>query len=234
MVRMPSWNIHTAHVERLLSEEDPSSVGIRDVNAFLFGNFVPDIYVGYMVQPISRKIPYRETHFADPGFVPAPDYQAFWRQYGWPSNVGGQVSDVVLGAWCHLMADHVYNAHTNAFLARHGIRPGEETRIRKQGDFDTWGRTLDISLRVRMTEALAAQCAAFPQYAIAEEDVRASVRAADAIVDRNIAEHIDGTPVYTMLNQDFFDTASKETDRLIRRCLHAYVAGDVDGLGGRE
>ena len=44
---MPSWNIHTAHVERLLREEGAARLGVRDVNAFLFGNFLPDIYVGY-------------------------------------------------------------------------------------------------------------------------------------------------------------------------------------------
>lgn len=226
---MPSWNIHTAHVERLLREEGADALGIRDVNCFLFGNFVPDIYVGYMVKPITKKIPYKETHFADPGFVPAPRYGEFWERFGWPSNVDGRVSDVVLGAWCHLMADHVYNAHTNAFLARHGIRPGEQTRIRKQRDFDVYGRTLDISRAPEVTDELLAQCAAFPQYAIEEADVRASVREAHVIVDRNRTEHVNGTPEYAMLDARFFAETSREADELMRRSLLAYAAGRMEG-----
>ena len=32
---MPSWNIHTAHVERLLSQRTPDDLGIEDVNAVI-------------------------------------------------------------------------------------------------------------------------------------------------------------------------------------------------------
>lgn len=231
---MPSWNIHTAHVERLLRECEPEELGIRDVNAFLFGNFVPDIYVGYMVKPISKKIPYSQTHFADPGFVPAPRYMEFWQRYGWPSNVGGRVSDVVLGAWCHLMADHVYNARTNAFLAEHGIRPGEQTRIRKQGDFNTYGHTIDISLEPRVDDNLLAECAAFPQYAVAEEDVRRSVEVARGIVRDNRERHLDAHPAYTMLNEEFFHVTANQADALMLRCLGAYAAGKMDTTGGSD
>ena len=56
---MPSWNIHIAHAEGLLEDGGPFAGVVRDRNAFLFGNFVPDIYVGYMVpsgraHPVSR------------------------------------------------------------------------------------------------------------------------------------------------------------------------------------
>ena len=42
---MPSWNIHIAHAEGLLEDGGPFAGVVRDRNAFLFGNFVPDIYV---------------------------------------------------------------------------------------------------------------------------------------------------------------------------------------------
>ena len=78
---MPSWNIHIAHVQRLLHEQDARALGICDANAFLFGNLVPDVYVGYLVRPTSRTVPYRVTHFADPAFVPQPAYWEFWTRY---------------------------------------------------------------------------------------------------------------------------------------------------------
>ena len=103
---MPSWNIHSAHVEALLKKRSPQELGIRDVNAFLFGNFLPDVYVGYMVKPTTRIIVYNDTHFADPNFVPEPRYWEFWRRFGLPSaDADGRVSDLVLGTWCHLVAD---------------------------------------------------------------------------------------------------------------------------------
>lgn len=84
--RMPSWNVHTAHVERLLAEATPAELGIRDINAFLFGNFVPDIYVGYMVEHTTGILPYRVTHFADPGHIPIPREREFWDTYVVPTR----------------------------------------------------------------------------------------------------------------------------------------------------
>ena len=95
---MPSWNVHTAHVERLFSDRSPQALGIRDANAFLFGNFVPDIYVGYMVREVTHTIDYRDTHFVDPSYVPEPRYWEFWERFGLPSaDSEGRVSDLVLG-----------------------------------------------------------------------------------------------------------------------------------------
>jgi len=128
---MPSWNIHTAHVERLLREEGAAALGVRDENAFLLGNLAPDVYVGYMVPNPSFRIDYKLTHLALREHIPLPRYDDFWDFY-----IAGRddVSDVVLGAWAHLVADHVYNAHTRAYLASIGVEPGERARIGKQGD----------------------------------------------------------------------------------------------------
>ena len=43
---MPSWNIHIAQVERLFERDGAVARMVRDRNAFLLGNLVPDIYVG--------------------------------------------------------------------------------------------------------------------------------------------------------------------------------------------
>ena len=75
---MPSWNIHTAHVERLLSQRTPDELGIEDVNAFLFGNYVPDIHLGFMVPDTTYRIDYCVTHIARPSMIPLPDADRFW------------------------------------------------------------------------------------------------------------------------------------------------------------
>ena len=82
---MPSWNVHTAHVQRLLKEGPASSFGIRDVDAFLFGNYVPDVYVGYMLPHPSGILPYALTHFADPCAIPIPREREFWDLYVEPT-----------------------------------------------------------------------------------------------------------------------------------------------------
>ncbi|MBQ9316157.1 MAG: hypothetical protein IJ203_04975 [Atopobiaceae bacterium] len=225
---MPSWNIHTAHVERLLREEDPSALGIADVNAFLFGNLVPDIYVGYMVPNPTRKIEYRKTHFADPSYVPEPRYGEFFERYVAPTaGENGQVSDVVLGAWAHLVADHVYNERFNRLLEQRGLKPGTQIRIRKQGDFNTFGRTLDISMVPQVTPGLIAQCAAFPQYAVAEPDVRATCEVMEQIVADNAAQHVSD-PTYSLLGDEYFAVVPGEVDALVREGLHEYAAGRSD------
>ena len=209
---MPSWNIHTAHVERLLREEGAARLGVRDANAFLLGNLAPDIYVGYMVPDISLRIDYKLTHHTIREHIPLPRYDEFWEFY-----IAGQdkVSDVTLGAWAHLVADHVYNAHTRAYLASIGMEAGEQARIGKQGDFALFGRTLDISTVPQVNEALLAQCRAFPPYTILPHDVEGAVESARRIVEKNRAEHLGETPDYQLLTADFFDVAREEAHATI-------------------
>ena len=209
---MPSWNIHTAHVERLLREEGAAALGVRDKNAFLLGNLAPDIYVGYMVLDTTFRIDYKLTHHASREHIPLPRYDEFWDFY-----IAGHrsVSDVTLGAWAHLVADHVYNAHTRAYLTSIGVEAGERARIGKQGDFALFGRTLDISLVPHVDDALLAQCAAFPPYSILERDLHGAVASAQRIVEKNQVEHLAGVPDYQLLTAEFFDVASEEAHATI-------------------
>ena len=217
---MPSWNIHTAHVERLLREEGAEALGVTDVNAFLLGNLAPDIYVGYMVPDITYRIDYKLTHQALREHIPLPSYDEFWNFYVARQE---RVSDLVLGAWAHLATDHVYNAHTRRYLELIGVKPGEKARIGKQADFALFGRTLDISLVPHVDDALLAQCASFPPYTILERDARAAADAARRIVEKNQEEHVSGTPTYQLLSTEFFDTARQEAHDTIERGLRAFA-----------
>ncbi|QOY60992.1 hypothetical protein [Thermophilibacter immobilis] len=219
---MPSWNIHTAHVERLLRQEGAPALGVRDPNAFLVGNFVPDVYVGYMVPVTTCRIDYKMTHLAGREQIPLPRHDLFWELY---VEDQGVVSDVTLGAWAHLVADHVYNAHTRAYLRRRGIAPGEAARVGKQSDFALFGRTLKIGMRAYVDDALLASCKDFPQYSIAEPDVRAAVEVADRIVDDNRVHQVTGDLTYRLLTAEFFESAREETNATIRDGLRAYAAG---------
>lgn len=218
---MPSWNIHTAHVERLLREEGTEALGIRDVNAFLMGNFVPDIYVGYMVPDITYRIDYKLTHLAQREHIPVPRHDEFWEFY---VARQGSVSDLTLGAWAHLACDHVYNAHTRAYLAKIGVEPGERARVGKQGDFALFGRTLDISLVPRVDDVLLRQCADFGPYTVLERDARAAVDVAAGIVEKNRAEHVTGEPSYQLLTAEFFESARQEAHETLVTGLRAYAA----------
>lgn len=226
---MPSWNIHTAHVEALLSEHSARDLGILDVNDFLFGNFAPDVYVGYMVHNPTKIIRYRFTHLADADFIPAPRADEFWGRF----ISGRNATDVTLGAWAHLVCDHCYNLNTRRYIASIGVAPGERTRIRKQGDFDLFGRTLNISLMPRTTDSLLDECAHFPQYSIAATDVRAAVRAADSIVRRNALDHVDGVPEYSLLTRDFFASTFAEVNRILDAWLTLRACG-IEPLGVPE
>lgn len=261
---MPSWNVHIAHAQRLLAQCTPASLGIRDVNSFVFGNLVPDVYVGYMLPNPSGILPYSLTHFADPCAIPVPREREFWDLYVQPSRelpsdvplapaaitveegveisrAGGhfaipataeehermarlvgdasyRASDVVLGAWAHLMCDHAYNEATHAWLKEYHVPAGEQTRIRKQGDFDKFGRTLPLSLTCEATSGLLSQAVAFPQYALRETDVRRSIGVANAIVASNQANHIDGVPDYSLFTADFFhEVFEHANDCLVQR-----------------
>lgn len=221
---MPSWNIHTAHVERVLREHSPEELGIRDVNAFLFGNYIPDIYVGYMVKDITHKIAYGTTHFVEPGYIPEPAFWQFWREYALASaNADGCVSDVTLGAWAHLVADNGYNHSVNAYLLAQGAKFNTQTRIMKQSDFELFGRTRDISMTCTPTDELIAQAQVFPQYPIEPVDTQAAIESARRIVRANQQGHLSHMPKYSLLSEGLFDQMTDVVNRRIVAGLMGYA-----------
>jgi hypothetical protein len=224
---MPSWNIHIAHVEHLLETATPEDLGLADVNCFCFGNVVPDIYVGYMVDPITKKYEYKDTHLTEAAFIPCPDASSFYVRY----IQGADATPLTLGAWTHLIADHYYNLRTNDYIERIGVQPGTETRIKKQSDFDVFGRTLNVSLCPEVTELLIEQCRTFPQYRVEEEDVRRSQEVGASIIVKNEREHVSD-PTYRLLTSEFFAETFQEVDDKIREALHLYHAGqDASHIG---
>lgn len=294
---MPSWNIHIAQTEQLLGSGGTVAHAVRDRNAFLFGNVVPDILVGYMVPDVAEPIRYTITHFADAGHIPKPREWEFWDQCivpllesytiasagddgkgavyagifaamedaepAYPTSITAERErlnrihhperfedpdayayldrkvvptgidikrsqfDLALGVWAHLLADNVWNTRVNEFLDEIGGHPNEEFRIKKQCDFDWFGRTLSISSIPRATDRLYAAAEGFIQYPIERDYVLKTIGVIHEIVRQNPGnpEH----PPYRLLNQEFFDTVFAEvvdkTDRLMRERL---------GLAGNE
>lgn len=227
-VGMPSWNVHIAHVERLLEDGDLCSPVVRNRDAFVLGNLIPDVYVGYMVPDVSRKIPYRDTHYANPDFVPTPDASRFYCTF----VRGRTASELVVGTWCHLLCDHYYNLRTTQYIESIGVKAGDVTRRRKQADFDLYGRTYDISLVPTLDDEVLAQCAAFEQYELDASDMRRTVAAAKGIVRANQEHHVSGVPDYDLLTPEFFATTADEVDAVLREAIALYATGrDASHLG---
>ena len=183
---MPSWNIHTAHVERLLADHRAEDLGIDDRNSFLFGNYAPDIYLGFMVPGASLHIDYCITHFAAIDIIPVPDADMFWDYYiarRQPKTPAGL--SLALGAWAHLVADRFYNGCFRTFAVEHDIPGGEEMRVGKQGDFDFYGNSLAIESCASVTPELLDAAWSFHQYRILPDDVKRAVEVANAIVRKN-------------------------------------------------
>ena len=190
---MPSWNIHTAHVERLLATRPAQDLGIRDPNAFLFGNFVPDIYLGYMVPDTTYRIDYRITHMASYSVIPVPNDDKFWNDYLMCHRPLTQAGlSLVLGAWAHLATDRVYNERFRTFWEAHDAPVGDELRLRKQGDFYLFGRSLNISMRVDATPDLLEAAHAFVPYSILADDARRAMDIANSFVQENAANPLAG------------------------------------------
>ena len=128
--------------------------------------------------------------------------------------------DLLLGTWSHLMADNLWNTRVNEFLDAHGGKPSEEFRIKKQDDFDLFGKALPIDSLPRVTPRLVAAAAAFPQYPIEEAEVRSTIGVAHEIVRTN---HGDRHPTYRLLTEEFFAQVFTESvalpDRLFTERL---------------
>ncbi len=303
----------------MLAREGGLAAVVRDRNAFLFGNVLPDIRVGYMVPGIVEPIPYRITHFAKPEHIPKPREWEFWDIYvapalageapcgatgcelftlrreldrinrvhypqryadtaaavdpprgavagtvgasasassgasfgggansavgvmgadscaptpvrlsccdAAPNHAGGvgapaagaalfdadvaqSVRDMVLGTWLHLLADNVWNVRVNEYLDSIGGKPSEGFRIKKQGDFNWFGKTLSISSIVCATDRLVAAAGGFPQYPISRDEVLYTA----AVVHETVRENPGNPehPPYRLLNDDFFASAFAE------------------------
>ena len=183
---MPSWNIHIAHVEHLLGECSPDELGIADVNAFLFGNLVPDVCVGFMVPDSTMRIDYRITHMTPGHVVPVPDADRFWNAYMVKRRVKTESGlSLLLGVWAHLATDRAYNGRFRDYCASGAIEIGEDLRVRKQADFDLFGRMMPLSMHVQVTPELLEAAYDFPAYRILADDVERAVAVADRIVDGN-------------------------------------------------
>lgn len=350
---MPSWNIHIAHAEGLLAKDGPVAGVVRDRNAFLFGNLIPDIYVGYMVPGIVHPIPYRVTHFAKPEHIPKPREAEFWAQYVAPmlselgiangraggggistdgvvdaigaagskspepsiavdgiaavpavaapaadgiaavpaadgiaaapatASVAGEEAtampfgakpgdagslarevahvspahaptyelefdpahsarfqeeafdetarasalpaaarhslfDMVLGAWTHLLADTIWNSRVSDYLDALGEKPSKGFRIKKQGDFDQFGKSLAIDAFPASTPGLIDTAAQFPQYAIDERSVYFTCAIAHEIVRTN---HLAAPASYRLLTKEFFAATFDEVQHAAERLI---------------
>lgn len=205
---MPSWNIHTAHVERLLTERTADELGIADANAFLFGNYVPDIYLGFMVHDTTYRIDYCLTHMAEPDVTPAPDADRFWDECVWhqirrpdsPSTMS-----LTLGAWAHLIADRTYNLRFRAFCETHDTPTGDELRRSKQADFDLFGRSLKASACAKETPELFDAAQQFRPYSVLPADVHRAIEVATTIAHESGSSPHDGG--YQILTFDWMTKA---------------------------
>ena len=125
-----------------------------------------------------------------------------------PVDIARSLFDFELGVWVHLLADCIWNTRVNEFLDREGIAPSEEFRVKKQGDFDAFGKTLSIDLVPRATPRLAATAAAFPQYRIDERAILMTVGVAHETVRGNTFP--SDSVSYRLLTSDFFESVFAE------------------------
>ena len=180
---MPSWNIHTAHVERLLADHRAGELGIPDENAFLFGNYVPDLYLGFMVPETTYRLDYCMTHMARRHVIPIPDADLFWDTYVRARTFPTPATRALtLGAWAHLVADRFYNGMFRRFMETCDGPKGDELRLRKQADFNLFGNSLGITSHVRPTPELFEAALAFRAYSILPGDVKRAIDVASGIV----------------------------------------------------
>lgn len=231
---MPSWNIHAAQVERLIDGHSLAELGILDANTFLFGNLLPDVYVGYLVDEVGYTLNYCDIHLTVPHAIPIPGEREFWERYVAPAIEAGGADDLVLGTWAHLLTDNRYNEAVRRFNDAHGIPAGNLTRVRKQHDFDLFGHELAPRLRPEVTPGLLASCARFPQYAVDEADARAAVASARHLLDNpgsNLAPKdrvLLGPDAdsreYLLLDEGMLRSVFDEVERAMGEGLGDYVA----------
>lgn len=114
-------------------------------------------------------------------------------------------------------------------LEAHGGKPCEEFRIKKQGDFDWFGKTLGIVSIPRATDRLYTAATRFGQYPIHKEYVLKTIGVMHEIVRENPSE--PNHPPYRLLTEEFFDATFTEVIELTEAGFAARVESpDVPAL----
>ncbi len=212
---MPSWNLHAYHTKKLLDNPELSLREYFDPDAFMLGNIAPDIYVGYMVNPISKKLPYEVTHCADTQIIPVPNTEKFYELYIEPALKEGKVPDAMaVGAWLHLITDSHYNDSTRFFLKQRGLTPCSALRIKKQADYARFGKQVCPEIEIIPNEEALKEAKRFAQYPIEEEDARRAIDTFNNIV-RKDSKHPEQKDDYQLFNQKWFDTVSKDVQNVL-------------------
>ena len=104
---MPSWAIHLAVGEALSKNMEK-----EEKQKFTFGNLLPDVNVGFLINPVSKIIPYEITHhgvikdFGEKVRM-LPDYKEFIQNYSTRIK-----EPAVLGYLAHLATDYYWNYYT--------------------------------------------------------------------------------------------------------------------------
>lgn len=104
---MPSWAIHLK-VAQALSKK----IENKNKDSFILGNILPDVNVGYLIQPISKEIQYSVTHYGrrqtfEGKTRELPDYKEFIKDYSLDIE-----NPIVLGYLTHLLTDFYWNYNT--------------------------------------------------------------------------------------------------------------------------
>lgn len=104
---MPSWAIHLN-----IAKELSKNMAEETKESFILGNILPDVNVGYLINPISKQIPYTITHHGKCKKLKKdtrelPDYEEFIKEYK-----NDLKNPIVLGYLSHLMTDYYWNYHT--------------------------------------------------------------------------------------------------------------------------
>lgn len=94
---MPSWPIHIKIAQKLNKKLN------LDNDNFIFGNILPDLYNGFIIDNLSQKISSKETHFRENKKI---NIEKFKEKYQNKLN-----NPIVLGYLTHLLADEYYNLY---------------------------------------------------------------------------------------------------------------------------
>ena len=133
-----------------------------------------------------------------------------------PAAARHSLFDMVLGAWTHLLADTIWNSRVSDYLDALGEKPSKGFRIKKQGDFDQFGKSLAIDAFPAPTPGLIDAAAQFPQYAIDERSVYFTCAIAHEIVRTN---HLAAPASYRLLTKEFFAATFDEVQHAAERLM---------------
>ncbi len=236
---MPTWPVHLKIAHKLKEK-----YGYTD--DFIIGNVIPDTMNGYVIDNPSNIFHHSITHYSSAEYT---DYLIININKFLNENREKLTNELVLGSYCHLLADFYFNDYTQkkhfkkkgdkilAILNDGTIEEKMHPMVMKQNDFKVFGdyfiKNKEVGNKVSITKDTLNLIKDL-NYEVTKEDINKTIDKINEIVDSKINEEENYLIFTEQELLDVFNACYEKIERSLNELeLEQEISKVFDNYSGR-